>query len=126
MIEFINLTDEPIVLADVRDNLIHIPLASESLFPGSPTILSSIDRRGLFGDIPFSVRKKTNIVDLPVPRANRIYLVSGMISEFAERPDVFTASFTDAIRDDNNNIIANRSLIRYMRDTRKFTPKFKK
>jgi hypothetical protein len=112
---FYNLTDQDITLIDQFENRL---VVERRLLRDSkqPTIkLVSVAAGYLDNRFHYEVKRKVEVVNLPPPHPGRIYLVSGLISEVADRDDVLTASFTGGEKDGDGNLVASRSLVRYTR-----------
>lgn len=114
-INFVSLMDIDITLETLSGNLIKLPAASRRV--RLPKVSHEIIKTDTIGDIPFEVRFKREIKFLPEPQDNTIYLVSGMISEIAERDDVLTPSEVGALFK-NDRLITYRRLTRYTRNMR--------
>jgi hypothetical protein len=118
-IGFVNLTDRDLVLEDetgTRHKVpVSLPLNKWNLqtreFPSLD--LQTIEAGILEGLFHFEVKRKVSVKNLPEPVSGMIYLVSGHISELANRKDVLTPSFTKAEKDKDGYVIAHRSLVRY-------------
>jgi hypothetical protein len=113
-ITFVNLTDTPISLETIHGEQIRLPALDKRVRP--PKVPNQIVKANTIGGMPFEVRFKREVRNLPPPVEGTVYLVTGMISEVAERDDVLTVSETGALwHPKEDRIVAYRKLVRYTR-----------
>ena len=112
-IKFVNLMDIDITL-ETLDGVL-MTLKSPPIKQPLPKVSHEIIKIDHIGGMPYEVRFKSRVKHLPDPEENTVYLVSGMISEVAERNDVLTPSEVGALKDKNNKIRAYKKLVRYTR-----------
>lgn len=118
--KIINVTNHPVtivaedgitILLNIMPSGIHARLNIHR-----SSILEQIEvAEGMFVQFPVTVTEYAEIIDLPEPEPDTIYIASNYVAQEAKRPDVL-APRTDntAIRDKDGNIVAVRSLVRYV------------
>src|SRR5690554_6702685 len=106
MTKIINLTPHPIVITD------------GPTFPASGTVarvsVQQVDA-GTIAGIPVKTQTFGDIVDLPAPQADTIYIVSALVlsaAKAAGRTDCVAPDTANAVRDDNGRIVSVPGFVR--------------
>jgi len=120
--KLVNLTPHPIVVFDAFGNSVSIPpsgkVARIDMNYSSEPVRSVDVPVSDFGviSVPVYDVRKSDIINLPDPEPDTLYITSAIVAEEAARrgyTDVIAPDTTRAVRDEVGNIIGVKGFVRY-------------
>lgn len=119
--KFVNLTNHDITLVDEQGNKLVTFKPSGIVARIEHEIDRTVEEyeiaEGVVIHIPENIyRENKNVVGLPDPQPNTIYLVSSLIAQTVKREDLRAPVMTTALKDEVGNIIGVRELRSYQQD----------
>jgi len=102
-----NLTPHPVELLDAHGNRV-AKLGGASSPPRVQEVLKGTEEIVINGKIPVDVRlvSNTGVFGLPEPKSQTFYIVSRLVAEYAQRPDLLVPD--DYVHDETGEVIGFR------------------